>query len=117
MISFKKFTALAISLAFLLAPVVSTAAGGRVGDPKNLRVKRTQKERGRIMRRPPIPDPRLKQPATLRATVPDPTAKPRGGKAYNRRGRYYYEKAKPIYAGRGKQKRLMPPDPTYRKTR
>jgi hypothetical protein len=117
MISFKKIAALAISIAFLLAPVVSDAAGGRVGDPKNLRVKKTQKERGRRMRRPPIPDPRLKQPATLRATVPDPTAKLRGGKRYNRRGRYYYEKAKPIYAGRGKQRRLMPPDPTYRKTR
>ena len=118
MIPSKKIIALALAFAFFLAPVASLAAGGgRVGDPKNLRGKKTQKERGRIMRRPPIPDPRPKQPATLRATIPDPTAKPRGGKAYNRRGRYYYEKPKPIYAGRGNKKRLLPPDPTYRKTR
>lgn len=117
MIPLIKFTAVAIGLAFLLAPTISTAAGGRVGNPKNLRVKKTQKERGRIMRRAPMPDPKPKQPANLRATIPDPTAKPRGGNAYNRRGRYYYEKAKPIYAGRGTKKRLMPPDPTYRKSR
>ena len=114
----RKIFLVALAVAFVLAPIASMAAGGgRVGDPKNLRVKKTQKERGRIMRRPPIPDPRLPQPATLRATIPDPTAKHRGGKAHNRRGRYYYEKPKPIYAGRGKQKRMLPPDPTYRKTR
>ena len=63
----------------------------------------------------------LEQPAEVReanlAAIPDPTARPRGGKGYNRRGRYFYEKPKPIYAGRGTQKRLLPPDPTYRKTR
>ena len=114
----KKLIVWSLAIAFMMAPVASLAAGGgRVGDPKNLRVKKTQKERGRIMRRPPIPDPRPKQPATLRAAIPDPTARPRGGKGYNRRGRYFYEKPKPIYAGRGTQKRLLPPDPTYRKTR
>ena len=108
-----------LSLALIFGPAATTWAngGGRIGNPKNLRTRKTQKERGRIMRRPPIPEPRMKTPATYRATIPDPTPRHRGGGGYARRGKYFYEKPKPIYASRGRTKRLMPPDPTYRKTR
>ncbi|MEO2168511.1 MAG: hypothetical protein ABGY42_10405 [bacterium] len=113
-----KFLAIFMAAAFLAAPAVALAgSGGRVGNPKNLRPKRPQKERGRRMRRPPIPEPRMKQPATNRAIIPDPTARKRGGSGYTRRGRYYYQNPKPIYAKRGQSKRMMPPDPTFRKSK
>ena len=109
-----------LALALIFGPAATTWAaggGGRVGNPKNLRTKKTQKERGRMMRRPPMPEPRMKTPATYRATIPDPTPRTRGGSGYTRRGGYFYEKPKQIYSARGRSKRLMPPDPTYRKTR
>lgn len=113
-----KLLAIFMAAVFLAAPAAALAgSGGRVGNPKNLRPKKTQQERGRRMRRAPIPEPKMKQPATNRALIPDPTPKKRGGSGYTRRGRYFYQNAKPIYAKRGKSKRMMPPDPTFRKSK
>jgi hypothetical protein len=88
---------------FCIATIATTpdltragSSGGRVYNPKALRVKKEAAQQGRQIRRP---NPQVRDGQPLRrsyAVIPDPRPARRGGSSYNRNGRYFYEKPKPI---------------------
>lgn len=100
-------------LAGLLVLVLATtsAADGRAYNPSRMRPKA---ETGRQMRRTTVPEPVARPPTRLKATIPDPTPRKRGGEGLMRRGRYFYEVAKPIQLSPIRAQRLLPPDPALR---
>jgi hypothetical protein len=70
--------------------------GGRVYNPKALRVKAESATKGRIMRRP---NPQVRDGQPLKrsyAIIPDPRPARRGGSGYVRKGKYFYETPKQI---------------------
>jgi hypothetical protein len=92
--------AVAISVATLGTPGIgwatTNANGGRVYNPKALRVQKESAPKGRLMNRP---NPQVRQGAPLRrsyAIIPDPRPATHGGSSYTRNGRYFYENPKPI---------------------
>src|SRR5262245_39306534 len=91
--------AVAISVATLGTPGIGWAGsnqGGRVYNPKALRVKKESAQKGRLMNRP---NPQVRQGAPLRrsyAIIPDPRPATRGGSSYTRNGKYFSGKRKPI---------------------
>lgn len=90
--------ALVTATALAASPDLGWAAngGGRVYNPKALRVKAESATKGRIMRRP---NPQVRDGQPLKrsyAIIPDPRPARRGGSGYTRKGKYFYETPKQI---------------------
>lgn len=68
---------------------------GRIYNPKRTRTSKTGAERGRDMKRPPVPDPRDHQQLRSTAEVPSPEPRARGGSGYARKGKYFYAEPTP----------------------
>jgi hypothetical protein len=104
-----------LALSVLLAGLPHEAlADGRVFNPKRLRVKADQASRGRTLKDVRVPSPDPRQPLKPRAEIPNPEPRRRGGSGYARKGRYFYQKPKPIRAAgskRGSVERVNIPPP------
>ncbi len=104
-------TALALAM-----PVAALAdsGGGRSGNANRLRPKADSAPVGRTMRRPTMPEPKMRSPWRLQAAIPDPSPHKRGGKGLERRGRYFDETMPEIRGNTQRTRQLLPPDPAIR---
>lgn len=80
--------------------------GGRIYNPKRLRVRPEPASRGRILRDARKAPSTPRQPARRRALIPSPEKHAKGGSAYTKRGKYYYEKPKQVRSGGNPKRRI-----------
>jgi hypothetical protein len=64
---------------------------GRIYDPSRLRTKKSGTAPGRVLRRPPVPEPENPRPLRSTARIPSPEPHTHGGSGYVRRGNRFYE--------------------------
>lgn len=107
---------LGLGAATLPGRALAGGQGGRIHNPKRLRVKKESVAPGRRMRRPSVTVRRGRPLRRSFAVIPNPEPRRRGGSGFIRRGRYFYELPRPITANRRSwthhSYRPVIPDPT-----
>lgn len=111
----KRISVVAVLAVFLGALIVTSLPedasaqgrrGGRIYNPKRLRTRAERPRGGRIQRDPRKGPSTARQPARRRALIPNPEKQARGGSAYTKRGKYYYENPKQIRSGGNTKRRV-----------
>lgn len=83
---------------------------GRIFDPSRLRTRKeapADPSSGRALQPRVTPDPEKREPVVVRAEIPNPEPRARGGQGLERRGKYFYDAPRPPELARPGASRLQ----------